>query len=130
MDTDSTIRTMLHITGIAAEIAAGVTGEGEALAAAAEPPPAHSPVTGLVLLFLLFVALGAYFGGAESAFSAMNRIRVKDSLLAFAGLSSDVVLIGAGFHIEVWSLANRPKLDGAEADVLARLATEAQSMGF
>ncbi len=60
----------------------------------------------------------------------MNRIRVKDSLLAFAGLSSDVVLIGAGFHIEVWSLANRPKLDGAEADVLARLATEAQSMGF
>lgn len=60
----------------------------------------------------------------------MNRIRVKDSLLAFAGLSSDVVLIGAGFHIEVWSLANRPKLDGAEADVLARLATEAQAMGF
>ncbi len=77
MDTDCTIRTMLHITGIAAEIAAGVTGEGEALAAAAEPPPAHSPVTGLVLLFLLFVALGAYFGGAESAFSAMNKLRVK-----------------------------------------------------
>ena len=64
------------------------------------------------------------------AVDTMNRIRVKDSLLAFAGLSSDVVLIGAGFHIEVWSLANRPRLDGSEADVLARLATEAQSMGF
>ena len=60
----------------------------------------------------------------------MNRIRVKDSLLAFAGLSSDVVLIGAGFHIEVWSLANRPKVDGSEADILADLVSEAQSMGF
>ncbi|MBE6723750.1 MAG: HlyC/CorC family transporter [Ruminococcaceae bacterium] len=77
MDTDGNIRTMLHLPGIVAEIAAGVTGEGEALASAAEPPPAHSPVTGLVLLFVLFVALGAYFGGAESAFSAMNKIRIK-----------------------------------------------------
>ena len=60
----------------------------------------------------------------------MNRIRVKDSLLAFAGLKSDVVLIGAGYHVEVWSPENRPKIDGSEADVLAQLATEAQSMGF
>ena len=60
----------------------------------------------------------------------MNRIRVKDSLLAFAGLESDVVLIGAGYHIEVWSPANRPKLDGAEADVLASLVADAQNLGF
>ena len=60
----------------------------------------------------------------------MNRIRVKDSLLAFAGLTTDVVLIGAGYHVEAWSPENRPKIDGSEADVLAQLATEAQSMNF
>ena len=31
----------------------------------------------LVLLFIVFVVGGAYFGGAESAFSAMNKIRIK-----------------------------------------------------
>ena len=31
----------------------------------------------LVLLFIIFVVGGAYFGGAESAFSAMNKIRIK-----------------------------------------------------
>ncbi len=31
----------------------------------------------LTLLFILFVIGGAYFGGAESAFSAMNKIRIK-----------------------------------------------------
>ena len=60
----------------------------------------------------------------------MNRIRVKDSLLAYAGLASDIVLIGVGFHIEVWSPENRPKLDGSEADVLASLVADAQSMNF
>ena len=59
-----------------------------------------------------------------------NRIRPKDSLLAYAGIDTDVVLIGTGYHFEVWSLANRPKLDGAEADILADLVSEAQSMGF
>lgn len=64
------------------------------------------------------------------AVDTMNRIRVKDSLLSFAGIGGEVVLVGAGYHIEVWSLANRPKLDGSEADVLSALAVEAQSMGF
>ena len=77
MDTDGNIRTMLHLRGICATVAAGAAAEGDALAAAAEPPPASSPVLGLILLFILFVILGAYFGGAESAFSAMNRIRIK-----------------------------------------------------
>ena len=31
----------------------------------------------LVLLFILFVVGGGYFGGSESAFSAMNKIRIK-----------------------------------------------------
>ena len=59
-----------------------------------------------------------------------NRIRPKDSLLAYAGIESDVVLVGTGYHFEVWSLANRPKVDGAEADLLEQLASEAQSFGF
>ena len=31
----------------------------------------------LIVLFVVFVVLGAYFGGSESAFSAMNKIRIK-----------------------------------------------------
>lgn len=34
-------------------------------------------IFGLVLLFIIFVICGAYFGSAESAFSAMNKIRIK-----------------------------------------------------
>ena len=34
-------------------------------------------VTGLVILFVILVICGAYFGGSESAFSAMNKIRMK-----------------------------------------------------
>ena len=59
-----------------------------------------------------------------------NRIRPKDSLLAYAGIENDLVLVGTGYHFEVWSLANRPKVDGSEADLLEQLAAEAQSMGF
>lgn len=36
-----------------------------------------SGILWLTLLFILFVISGAYFGGAESAFSAMNKIRIK-----------------------------------------------------
>lgn len=50
-----------------------------------------------------------------------NRVRIKDSLLAFAGLGDDLVLIGAGFHFEVWSLENRPKTDGSESEILEQL---------
>ena len=48
-----------------------------------------------------------------------NRIRVKDSLLGYAGITDDdddLVLIGATFRFEIWSLGNRPKDDGAGAD--------------
>ncbi len=59
-----------------------------------------------------------------------NRIRVKDSFLSFAQLREDVVLIGAGYHFEVWSLENRPRIDGKETDVLELLAAEAEAYGF
>ncbi len=34
-------------------------------------------VLGLVIVFILFVIGGGFFGGSESAFSAMNKIRIK-----------------------------------------------------
>ncbi len=61
---------------------------------------------------------------------SQNRIRIKDSLLSYAGLGEDVVLIGAGFHFEVWSLDDRPKIDGNEADILEQLANEASTFKF
>ena len=59
MDTDGNIRTIMRLPGAALAIAAGTGGEADPLAAAAEPPPAHAPVLGLVLLFVVFVILGA-----------------------------------------------------------------------
>ena len=38
---------------------------------------ADSGIIVLIVLFVVFVVLGAYFGGSESAFSAMNKIRIK-----------------------------------------------------
>ena len=65
------------------------------------------------------------------AVDSQNRIRIKDSLLTYAGIGNDdVVLIGAGFHFEIWSIENRPRIDGSEADLLEQLANEAITMKF
>ncbi len=48
-----------------------------ALEKTAEGNENSSGIAFLVLLFVLFVVGGGYFGGAESAFSAMNKIRIK-----------------------------------------------------
>ncbi len=48
-----------------------------ALEKTAEGNGNSSGIAFLVLLFVLFVVGGGYFGGAESAFSAMNKIRIK-----------------------------------------------------
>lgn len=48
-----------------------------ALEKTAEGNENSSGIAVLVLLFILFVVGGGYFGGAESAFSAMNKIRIK-----------------------------------------------------
>ena len=97
MDTDGNIRTIMRLPGAVLAIAAGTGGEADPLAAAAEPPPAHAPVLGLVLLFVVFVILGAYFGGAESAFSAMNRIRVKSKADDGNRRAKNAVFISANF---------------------------------
>lgn len=39
--------------------------------------PGVGGMVGLTLLFIFFVVCGAYFGAAESGFSAMNKIRIK-----------------------------------------------------
>lgn len=49
----------------------------QALSAAADSPAAENGIVGLTLLFILFVIGGGFFGGAESAYSAMNKIRAK-----------------------------------------------------
>ena len=36
-------------------------------------------------------------------------------------IKDKVVFIGAGFHIELWSLENRPAMDGAEIKVVSEL---------
>ena len=64
------------------------------------------------------------------AVDSQNRIRIKDSLLTFAGLNEDAVLIGVGYHFEVWSLENRPKIDGSESEILEQLAAEATTLKF
>ena len=81
MDTDGSIRTLgavmslprVLLTMADGDPSASIASAADALSA--DPPP--SRVLGLVILFAIFVICGAYFGGAESAFSAMNRIRVK-----------------------------------------------------
>ncbi len=42
--------------------------------------PGNIPLSGvlpLLIAFILFILFGAYFAGAESAFSAVNKIRIK-----------------------------------------------------
>ena len=80
MDTDGSIRTLGAAMNLPRVILTMADGDPSSLTTAADalsadPPP--SRVLGLVILFVIFVICGAYFGGAESAFSAMNRIRIK-----------------------------------------------------
>lgn len=63
MDTDGNIRCLSELfAGRYALVATAGTNGG---------------MFGLILLFVFFVLCGAYFGAAESGFSAMNKIRIK-----------------------------------------------------
>ena len=77
MDTDGCNRTIGAVMSLPRIFLTMADGDPSSLASAASADPPPSRVLGLVILFAIFVILGAYFGGAESAFSAMNRIRVK-----------------------------------------------------
>lgn len=62
MDTDGNIRSLVF---------------SRASAILSITPQQLSNVLGLTLLFVFFVIAGAFFGAAESGFSAMNKIRIK-----------------------------------------------------
>ncbi len=61
---------------------------------------------------------------------SQNRIRIPDPMLAFAGLESDVVLYGSGFHFEIWSLTRRPKQLGNDPTRIDSLAGESKALNF
>lgn len=48
-----------------------------------------------------------------------GRIRIKDKLLEFAGLSDQVVLVGALDKFQLWSPAGRPDVGAIDQDALA-----------
>ena len=54
-------------------------------------------VAGLIILFLIFVISGAYFGGAESGFSAMNKIRMKSKADDGDKRAKNAVFISSNF---------------------------------
>ena len=100
MDTDGSIRTLGAAMNLPRVILTMADGDPSSLATAADalsadPPP--SRVLGLVILFVIFVICGAYFGGAESAFSAMNRIRIKAKADDGDRLAKNAMFIASNF---------------------------------
>ncbi len=51
-----------------------------------------------------------------------GRIRIRDRLLAFAGLESEVVMIGAFNRIELWNPARNPEPEEIDLEGLAELS--------
>jgi len=65
-------------------------------------------------------ALRVFGENAEQAvLDVQGRIRIKDRLLAFAGLSSKVVMIGAMNRIQLWSPEMRPETETVDQAALA-----------
>jgi len=65
-------------------------------------------------------ALRVFGENAEQAvLDVQGRIRIKDRLLAFAGLSSKVVMIGAMNRVQLWSPALRPEAETVDQAALA-----------
>ena len=53
-----------------------------------------------------------------------GRIRIRDRLLAFAGVVDKVVMIGAATRIELWSPLNRPEDEAIDQDAMAAACVE------
>ncbi len=61
--------------------------------------------------------------GEHSEFLSLDvqgRIRIRDGLLDFAGLADQVVMIGAGLKVQLWSPALRPEPQRVDQEGLAR----------
>ena len=68
-----------------------------AAVAALSSPEWRRGIALLVVLFVLFVIGGAFFGGTESAFSAMNRIRMKSKADDGDKRAKNAVFISSNF---------------------------------
>ncbi len=68
-----------------------------AAVAALSSPEGRRGIALLVVLFVLFVIGGAFFGGTESAFSAMNRIRMKSKADDGDKRAKNAVFISSNF---------------------------------
>jgi MraZ protein len=65
-------------------------------------------------------ALRVFGENAEQAvLDVQGRIRIRDRLLAFAGLSGKVVMIGAMNRVQLWSPALRPEAETVDQAALA-----------
>ena len=60
---------------------------------------------------------------------AQQRIRIPDDMLAYAGLETEIVLLRTGRHLEVWSLANRPKKRAGNEERRERMANRLRKYG-
>jgi len=63
------------------------------------------------------------------AWDAQGRVRVKDELMEFAGITSDVVLVGAFELFEIWS-PERWKQQQESSAVTSNLGAAARYVGF
>ncbi len=62
-------------------------------------------------------ALRTFFANTEQVdLDVQGRVRISDRLLAFAGLSGTVTLVGYGHFFEVWSAERRPEEKGLPVD--------------
>lgn len=63
--------------------------------------------------------------GAVSEFLPLDvqgRIRIRDKLLAFAGLTEAVVMVGAFTRIELWNPERNPETEDIDLDALAEIS--------
>ena len=71
-------------------------------------PAAGMPDSGitavLIILFIVLIILGAFFAGAESAFSAMNRLKIKSRAEDGDRRAKKVMLVDANFERAITAL--------------------------
>lgn len=71
------------------------------------------------------------FGGAtEDMPDKQGRIMVPPNLREWAGLKKEIVIIGVGNRLEVWSKNNWQKTEGQAAGSFSDIAEELADLGF
>ena len=71
------------------------------------------------------------FGGAaEDAPDKQGRVMLPQNLREWAGISKEVVIIGVGNRLEVWSKGNWQKTEKQAAESFSDIAEELADLGF